>query len=760
MTLFKKLRSKTLYRYLLSYLIIFSIPFLALSFVVYKSAVVNLKTEIENAKISKLELVKNMIDMRFEELRNISARISFDHRLTPYKVRNLAETQRQAIMELAKYKANSAIIDEIFLYFRGDDIMYSSKGVESLSTIDKYSYNFEKWNHTQLKNDLNSADQPIVKPAQEVFNKHKRVLAYLNPIPPQSNYPHGMVMFLIEESVISRFIEDILGDFKGSVYILDEHNQLLASDTLNSKIPVHTQKVLENLDETGVYNIQMDNEELSFMNVKSDDSGWRFVTVIPSNQFLGKIAEVKTFIMSVLAIIIFIGIASSVMLSLRNYRPIKELYDQINIWGQNAVKGQKINEFEHIKDNIERVYTSHKDLLDQMERNRPLLREQFLGNVLKGNYKNLKEVDQLLKHYHMKMEGPQFFVFYVLMEKQLINQNREDFLQEIDLLQLSDGKCYGIELINEKAVAIIVNLNEQEDIRKKQTEIADSIIRLFKQLENTPTIGVGKTYRDILQLNRSFIEASAATEYKLLHSKNIIYFDDIKDLQEQTSWYPVEEQVRLTQSLKQGDNKVAQDALKTMMKSIAEQEQSVLLLKCMCFEVVNTIFKTVTEMNLNEFDKDIKQLLEFPTLKELESSLNLLLIEICSKVQQNKENQNNELRNDILQYINDHYTSYDMSLGGVADKFQLSGSYLSRYIKDQTGFTFTEYVFNLRMQLIKQELKETTKPIKEIVNNVGYVDLPNFSRKFKKVEGITPGQYRKHHTRLVFSPDSGSRQNN
>jgi len=36
----------------------------------------------------------------------------------------------------------------------------------------------------------------------------------------------------------------------------------------------------------------------------------------------------------------------------------------------------------------------------------------------------------------------------------------------------------------------------------------------------------------------------------------------------------------------------------------------------------------------------------------------------------------------------------------------------------------------------------TDKAIKDIVTGVGYIDVPNFLRKFKKAEGITLGQYR------------------
>ena len=84
-----------------------------------------------------------------------------------------------------------------------------------------------------------------------------------------------------------------------------------------------------------------------------------------------------------------------------------------------------------------------------------------------------------------------------------------------------------------------------------------------------------------------------------------------------------------------------------------------------------------------------------------------------------------------------------MNLEKIADHFQMSISYFSRYMKDQTGYTFTEYVTHLRMEEVKRLLRHSDLAIKDIVASVGYSDVSNFMRKFKNTEGITLGQYRK-----------------
>ena len=89
-----------------------------------------------------------------------------------------------------------------------------------------------------------------------------------------------------------------------------------------------------------------------------------------------------------------------------------------------------------------------------------------------------------------------------------------------------------------------------------------------------------------------------------------------------------------------------------------------------------------------------------------------------------------------------------MSLEIVSDKFGLSTYYLSRLFKEITGLTFTDYITKLRMQKSKYLLINSKEGLKEIVISIGYTDLASFIRKFKKIEGITPGEYRRIHSSI------------
>ena len=80
----------------------------------------------------------------------------------------------------------------------------------------------------------------------------------------------------------------------------------------------------------------------------------------------------------------------------------------------------------------------------------------------------------------------------------------------------------------------------------------------------------------------------------------------------------------------------------------------------------------------------------------------------------------------------------------MAEQFELTSNYVSRFFKQETGCSFIQYITMLRMDRAKELLITTEIPIKEIVMQIGYVDVANFVRKFKSCEGLTPGQFREN----------------
>ena len=80
----------------------------------------------------------------------------------------------------------------------------------------------------------------------------------------------------------------------------------------------------------------------------------------------------------------------------------------------------------------------------------------------------------------------------------------------------------------------------------------------------------------------------------------------------------------------------------------------------------------------------------------------------------------------------------------MANLCHLSPSYFSRLFNRETGETFVNYTNRLKIQLAKEQLRETSKSITQISGELGYLNVSNFIAVFKRIEGVTPSLYRQY----------------
>lgn len=746
-------KKKTLlfYKYLLSYIIIFLIPFITISIIFYHISVQNLREEIINSNTDKIEQVKEFSDSRMSELENIATRISLDHRLTPYMFSQPYQS-KEAIKELTSYKVNSAIVDELYIYFHGENQIYSPRGTSTVETFINHVYPFKESEASDFKTKLEAASKPIVQPIELVSDnaKEKHIISYLYPIPMNSSVAYGTVAFFVKEATIKKLIENVLGDFKGNIYVYNEENELLASSNKGGKLDADNVKKLA-LNKAGVVNRKINMKNYSLVTVRSDVSNWTFVTAMPTDQFYGRMTSMKTFIITVLLVVAIAGVIASIFMSFKQYKPIQSIAKSLKTKKiENNSKSIKKDELENIRETIELMHKDSEQLHKKMEEHQPFIRDQLLSLLLRGNIINQTELKDMLNDIKITFNGDYYFTVVVSFKDKIIEseslQIRERILHLLMKVSYEDCVGYGVELIHDNAVALIVSMHKGKTNLGviQQHFISKLMLKLKDDSKTMPIIGVGKIYTGIDWINRSFIEANAAIQYNLLNNNDrAIYFENIMRYNEEHFWYPVDDQAKFIQSLKQGDQVVARETLEKIINSFREQDVSIHILQAMCFDLINTLLKNTFDLGLSHDQEDVKKLVEFKSLEELEYTINRLIVYVCKAVEERKVSHNNNLRDSILDYIHKEYKAHGLSLEHTAEKFQLSVSYLSRFIKEQTGKTFTQFVWQLRNEEFKRQLKDTDKPIKEIVLDIGYVDVANITRKFKKEEGIPPGQYRK-----------------
>ncbi len=94
----------------------------------------------------------------------------------------------------------------------------------------------------------------------------------------------------------------------------------------------------------------------------------------------------------------------------------------------------------------------------------------------------------------------------------------------------------------------------------------------------------------------------------------------------------------------------------------------------------------------------------------------------------------------ILSYIYGCCT--EVTLDGVAARFNYSKAYICRLLKENLGMTFSEYVAKLRMDRACELLAASELSVADIAEVVGYHSTEYFNRSFKSIMKMTPTMYR------------------
>ncbi len=86
------------------------------------------------------------------------------------------------------------------------------------------------------------------------------------------------------------------------------------------------------------------------------------------------------------------------------------------------------------------------------------------------------------------------------------------------------------------------------------------------------------------------------------------------------------------------------------------------------------------------------------------------------------------------------------SVAEYANKLAVTPKYLSKLVKEETGRTPSDFIDDMLMMEIKALLRHTTLNISEIAYQLDFSDPSHLAKFFKKLEGITPLQYRNRKT--------------
>ncbi len=110
---------------------------------------------------------------------------------------------------------------------------------------------------------------------------------------------------------------------------------------------------------------------------------------------------------------------------------------------------------------------------------------------------------------------------------------------------------------------------------------------------------------------------------------------------------------------------------------------------------------------------------------------------------------NKQIYSDIADYIRRNI-SKNIKTADIADAFGYSPKYLSHMFSKLGGSSLKQFILSAKIETASYYLTDSDRTITEIAAEVGFSDMHNFSRTFKRMTGLTPSEYRNTYSKRLL----------
>ncbi len=484
----------------------------------------------------------------------------------------------------------------------------------------------------------------------------------------------------------------------------------------------------------------------------SKSSTWKYAITYTDNSGVW----IHNLFSSLLAILISIavGTCSAFALTRFTYRPLQALLTKLS----EAVRYDDVkhgtgsgSEYNYIEKSIDRLLHENQELQQQMSAFESAARSNMFLHLLKGYFPEDSQVNGLAKfgiHYTEEMSYCTMLIslhtvhnvtelamirkiemITMLIVEKAMNQAQLDY----ELFEIANA---------DKALIVSSRLPFGTDgmIERVASEIAAEIAQNSGYHLD---ILHGPVQQGLVGISKSYYAALEQLQYLLFSRGHIRTMPEEAVPHEVDYYYPTDWEVQLINNLKVGNLDTSMHILQEISSENARRQLSEGSTVRLVSLLMETMLRVLHEVNLdtNIYAKQFMSMVSAGHTAAMWSYVYEVGTLICERNRYSNTSSTMEVGSKLLQYVNDNYTSADVSLKKLAEMYNMSSSNVSKIFKEVSGINFYDYLCRLRMEMAKELLRERKCGIDAIALRVGYENVYSFKRAFTRYEGIKPDEY-------------------
>lgn len=741
------------YHFFFSYIALIALILIFITVFVFSGIFRSLENKITEIYNGSLAQIVNNIDNSFKENDLMALNISSNAKYTAYALQNQGYQTYTAVNSLKEALSMNLFVKDIGIYYKDSSHVYSASG----------SYRADRFAQSRLPGlpDLsreNLLGDTISKASRYLSNMPsgrsaggEGYITQITGIPYRQGEPGGYVFFFISELTLMREIESTYNNTDGYFLILDAAGDILFERGLGKTAGMgYADKTLALGDTIGgnVTRIDIDGVNHILLGKTSEYNGFRYVAGIAEDQFFGEIERTRNLFLLFEVLVICVSLVFAVYLSQRNFTPIKNLSDHLKkLYQEDAVESLK-DEYRYLDQTFHSLVKRNHTLDRRVHSGSERLKANYLRELLFGLTGGKNDPDDRAVDFQetgfsvllltLPAAGGPVPPSYVYGIRNILEEVAAEY-----------GRGYSVEVIEGKRIALIVNAAKQEGLSGGMKALAVRCRRLFlEHLDLDCQAAIGNIHDSPDGISASYYEAQQMAFYgDMAGGDRVVQFHEHFGGAGRQYHYPHKAELDLLAAISNGEREQAAACLHGILTDVIQKNHKKEMVQISVFTLLNAILKAsgyqfaLDEVIQEETGKiDYSRLFD---LRQLEQSFQTIIDRIVVLTEAAQENRDTARMDELLGYVNGHFTDPELSLDKIAADFSLTPSYITGIFKTAQGQTLMNYIGSLRIAYAKKLLAGTDLPQKEIVRNVGFTDQNNFIRRFKAAEGITPSAYRR-----------------
>lgn len=385
--------------------------------------------------------------------------------------------------------------------------------------------------------------------------------------------------------------------------------------------------------------------------------------------------------------------------------------------------------------------------------NKALFKQLFLSNLCAGNITSKSELERTKKYFNITLNDD-YRVFIVRIDKyQKIILTLDEIDKHILIYNLQN--IINNVMTKYNHTSFFDTLNELNIISNGLEDIGETLIlcddirfNVFKELGLRVTIGVGRHYTDISEVAVSYNESKTALNYRFaMGYSSVTPIELVEPNNTVTARLNKQKKNKLIHNIVVGQKEIAQNTLTDLLKPLYEYNvNDSKYISKLVFNIFGNIDWIASVQGFNTdilYTKcaSITDILNIQSLEEAENILRRTIDVFCSYISSERDKNNKELYEKLVDYANDHYLE-KITYTDIAKTFKTSIDYINKLFLEHNNLNFVQYINSKKIEKSKQLMAEGIYTDEEIAIKVGYSNKKYFCSMFKQITGMTTIEYR------------------